>query len=159
MTHWQSLYLWSEQAQLIVEAIQHYLNEQAYTHYNPFGCFPGMAYPITLKTFVSPVQNACIRVLFEGNELDALATHLSQVADCLAIALDGRIAVLHFFRSGKLIDLTTGLLDYTKPAVTSQLEVVLKAESYDLPTLNQGKIGDVPLEALPEQIRLRRADD
>lgn len=153
MTHWQSLYLWSEQSQRIVESIQHYLDTQAYIPYNPFGRFPGMAYPITLKTFVSPVQNSCIRVLFEGNELDALAAHLSQITDCFAIALDGRMAFLHFFRAGELIDLETGLLDYTKPNIGSHLETVLKAEEHNLPILQQGKIGDVPIDALPDDMQ------
>lgn len=153
MTHWQNLYLWSEQPQLTIEAIQHYLNEQSYTLYNPFGRFPGMAYPVTLKTFVSPAQSSCIRILFEGNELDTLAAHLSQIADCLAIALDGRMAFLHFFRAGELIDLMTGLPDYTKPNASNYLEAVLKADSHNLPTLHQGKIGDVPLDALPDDVQ------
>jgi hypothetical protein len=153
MTHWQSLYLWSEQTEIIVEAIQQYLDIQSYTPYNPFGRFPGMAYPITLKTFVSPVQNTCIRILFEGDEREVLAAHLSQQADCLAIALDKGRASLQFFRSGEWIDLATGLTDYIQANLGNQLETVLNAESYDLPTLKQGKIGDVPLDALPEDIQ------
>lgn len=152
MTHWHSLYLWSEQTHKLVEAIQNYLEAHSYTSYNPFGLYPGMAYPVTVKTFIAPAQNGCIRVLFEGHEIDSLAAHLSHTADCLAIALDGTMPFVHFYRAGELIELTE-LKDYCRPNAESQLNAILSAETHDLTPINQEQIGDVPLDALPEDIQ------
>jgi hypothetical protein len=153
MTHWQSLFLWSEQPQPIIEAVQQYLEAQVYLLYKPFARLPGMAYPITLKMFVSPIQNDCVRVLIEGDELDDLAAYLSQKNDCLAVSLDGRMAFLHFFRNGELCDLARGLADYAKADSHSLLAAVLQAEGHNLPAINQGKIGDVPLDMLPDDLQ------
>lgn len=153
MTHWHSLFLWSEQQASIVEAIRQYLEAEDYTLYNPFGRFPGMAYPLTIKCFVASAENSCSRILFAGEESDDLAQYLSQCGDCLNISLESRMAILHFYRANTLIELKTGLLAHCKSSHRKELEIVLTAESYNLANLNQGELGDIPLNALPEDLQ------
>ena len=156
MTGWHSLYLSSEQSQTITGAIHRFFDTHHYTVYNPFGALPGMSYPLTIKTFLAPARGGWSRLVVDGDadvrQLVSLAEHLSRIADCLSLRLEGNISLIHSYREGKLMDLA----DWTKPHLINpdcDVSAILNAETFDLPAISEGQIGDIPLEALPEDIQ------
>lgn len=156
MTTWHSLYLSSEQPQTISRTIRKYFELQNYTIYNPFGALPGMSYPRTIKTFLAPSQANWSRLLIDADsdarEIDSLAQYLSKTVDCLSLRLEGNVSLIHAFRKGELID----LVDWAKPHlidINSDISKILNAEFFDLPPISEGQIGDIPIEALPQDIQ------
>lgn len=156
MTTWHSLYLSSEQSDQLISAIHNYFEIHHYTLYNPFGAYPGMSYPYTIKVFLAPPQNQWSRLIVDADtevsQLDALAQYLSQTVDCLSIRLENNVSLIHAYRDGELLDLAHWATPHLANT-ESDLSTILNAESFDLPALNEGQIGDIPLEALPDDIQ------
>jgi len=156
MTTWHSLYLSSEQSDRIIEALHSYFETHQYIIYNPFGALPGMSYPRTIKAFLAPPQGNWSRLVMDGDtdvsQIDSLAQSLSHIADCLSVRLEGNVSLIHAYHEGDLMDLA----DWAKSHLAdteSDLSAILNAESLDLPALNEGQIGDIPIEALPDELQ------
>lgn len=155
MTAWHSLYLSSEQSEQIITAIHDYFDANGYKIYNPFGDLPSMSYPQTLKIFLAPARNKWIRLLIDGDTdasiIESLASYLSQNMDCLSVRLDSNIGSVHAFRDGSLLDLGQWAQMYVSAG--HDISAILNADSFNLPNLSEGQIGDIPLASLPEDIQ------
>jgi len=154
MTRWHSLFSLSNEN--IADRIDGFLQNHAYQRYDPFGEFPGMAYPQTLKIFIAPAQSGWVRVLFEGNpeEADALAADCSADGICLSVALDAQSAFFHVYINGNLVDLETGLPPYIQTGHEEAFHHTLKASSFDLPSINDTpQVGTIPIDDLPADLQ------
>lgn len=151
MTHWHSLFLFSEQVAKIRTVIHDYFSIHHYTIYNPFSGLPGMTYPKTIKLFLAPVDAGWLRILVDGNtDVESLAQDLSKVADCLSVRLEGSVASIYSYQQGTAIPLSTWI------------ETHLRTDSHKhngnedtLLTLNEQHIGDVPLSALSDDMQAK----
>ncbi|MGJ3238070.1 MAG: hypothetical protein ACFE0Q_05130 [Anaerolineae bacterium] len=154
MTHWHSLYLSSEATTRISTGLHDHLIAHDYTLYDPFSALPGMSYQHTLKCFIAPAQDGWTRILIDGDAplfiIDALAEALSQVADCLSVRLERRVSRVHGYRAGQLHDLSRWCAPY---ADAETITHILNAELFDLPSLAQGQIGNIPINTLPDDIQ------
>jgi len=157
MTRWHSLYLSSEQSQTLIAAIHSYFETHHYKIYHPFGALPGMSYPDTIKTFIAPVDAGWTRLLLDGDtdsgKIDSLCNHLSNTCDCLSVSLDGNIGQIHAYHNAQLLDLPDWSNSYLARNELQKLTRILNAESFNLPEIGAGQIGDVPIEALPDDIQ------
>ena len=126
------------------------------TLYNPFGRYPGMAYPQTLKIVIAPANGGWTRILVEAEPDIAvgLATHLSQMADILSVELAHRVAFLRVYHAGQQVDLENGLHPHLQPGHEAALHHALHAESLDLlPLDDTAHIGDIALNDLPDEVQ------
>lgn len=156
MTRWHSLYLSSKAHQTIIDHINTYFEIHAYQAYDPFTAFPGMSYPITIKLFVVTLSPQWVRIIIDGDSpldrLTPLIQHLSQTWDCLSVQLTGNVSSIHGYRAGDLVPLPIWASPHLNNPNTDIIRI-LNAESYDLPSLSTGKIGDIPLDGLPNDLQ------
>lgn len=159
MITWHSLYLSSDQQQPIAETLKKTVQELGYKLYNPFGLIPGIAYPQTLKLFVSPSTDGWSRILVEATILEdteQLAQSLSALGDCIVAQLAGVDGVLSVYQDGEhQEDLAVVLGQYLKPDVTADhLQAVLNGENLiEASDQNQPVLATVSLDDLPPDIQ------
>jgi hypothetical protein len=133
-----------------------FLEQQGYTSYHPFGRYPGMAYPLTVKTFIAPPSGQWTRILIETTPDTAhdLAAHLSHASFCLSAALDNRVAFLRFYENGAGVELETGLMRHAPSDQQNRLHHILHAETLALPPLDDTtQVGDIALDDLPDDMQ------
>jgi len=156
MTRWHSLYLSSNTLQAITDTINSYFTRHGYQPYNPFTAFPGMSYPQTIKLFAVQLSPTWVRIIVDGDcdleRIDPLITTLSETWDCLSLQLTGNISHIHGYKLGNLSPLPI----WTRPHLineASDIEAILDVDSFNLPPLSQGQIGDIPLDGLPDNLQ------
>ena len=154
MTRWHSLYLLSSNQDAIAQHIEAHLITVGFLLYTPFGRFPGMSYPSTLKTFVAPAHANWVRVLLDctPQDAEALAQSLSAKTTCLSTSLDGRIAKVRVYQDGLLQNnIAEALQAYTLN--DCDLNGMMDTGVYDLPSIDDVHIGDVAIHDLPPDIQ------
>jgi len=145
---WNSLYCRSDNAGAVVEKLQETLTNLGYTLYNPFGAFPGKAYPQSVRLFVGLSVNGWVRVIGEPNARQLLV--LSQTTLCLYCVLDGVNARIEVYAAGQPADLPSSLTPYLRPGRTlDDLTRALQVRS-DAPISPNAEF---PLAALPDDVQ------
>jgi hypothetical protein len=147
MTFWSSLYLPCDDAPRVASTLRESLTALGYKLFDPFGIIPGKAYPKAVRLFVAPPAAHWIRVV--GTPDDGQLAALSQIAPCLALALDGQQADIRvvadgaessvdalapYLRSGRTVD------DITRQLAAPDLYVTSREDS-------------LPMNALPDDVK------
>ncbi len=149
MKPWSNLFLFSAERDAIIATLQTALQELDYTLYNPFGVMPGLAYPQTVKLFVTPPHGDTIRII--GEPIAELLPPLSQCGLCLALRFDEEAASITLYQQGRETAWQV-LTPYLREGKTSaDIETALNhAPSADD---DSAQLSDVPLTALPEHMQ------
>ena len=159
MTRWHSLYLLSDDSANIAKKIEAHLATVGFLLYSPFGRFPGMTYPTTLKTFVAPAHANWVRVLLDCAPQDAesLAQALSTKMTCLSTSLDGRIAKVRLYQGCKRQD---NIAQTLQPYAIKDcnLNAIIDTGLYDLPPVDAVQIGNVTINDLPDDLQHMAGD-
>jgi hypothetical protein len=147
MTFWSSLYLPCDDAPRVASTLRESLTALGYKLFDPFGIIPGKAYPKAVRLFVAPPAAGWIRVV--GVPDSGQFATLSQIAPCLALALDGQQADIRvyvdgaessvdalapYLRAGRTVD------DITHPLAAPDLHVTSREDV-------------LPINALPDDVR------
>src|SRR5215213_3311639 len=98
MTFWSSLYLPCDDELRVASTLHESLTALGYKLFDPFGIIPGKAYPKAVRLFVAPPTGSWIRVI--GTPDDGQLANMSQIAPCLALALDGQQADIRVYAGG-----------------------------------------------------------
>ncbi|RMG82114.1 MAG: hypothetical protein D6712_15155 [Chloroflexi bacterium] len=149
MKRWSNLFLFSAERDAIIATLQTALQELGYTLYNPFGGMPGLAYPQTVKLFVSPPEGDIIRII--GEPINELLPPLSQCGLCLMLSFDEESASIMLYQHGQETSLQA-LAPYLREGKTlADVEAALN----NTPIVDDEHehLSDVPLTALPEDMQ------
>ncbi|MFN8378905.1 MAG: hypothetical protein U0452_09560 [Anaerolineae bacterium] len=95
---WSSVYVRSEDATAIRDALAQAATAAGYTAFNPFSGAPGRSYPNAIRLFVSPVRGGWVRVLGEPDP--TLLAPASQVAPLLWATLEASTAHVEAWING-----------------------------------------------------------
>lgn len=149
-SRWNSLYLFCDDAERVVDTLDDALVDLGYERYNPFDAVPGKAYPRSVKMFVAPPQAGWTRVI---GTLDVdLLPRLSQLALCLYMTLDGGVCRIETYREGSQVDPVTALSPHLRDGCTP--EDFRRALSGDVGAHPAARDDEaIPLSALPDDVQ------
>jgi hypothetical protein len=154
---WKSLYLSCDNTEQIIDTLQSTLDHHGYTRYDPFEALPGRAYPETVKLFVAPSQQGWTRLIGDGFSVDAdefLAPSLSQLAICLAIALEGETGSIQAYEAGEQVEMVTAMQPHLRPGASIADFQRAAAGEFAVNVDNT----NMPLEVLPDDVQAMAKD-
>lgn len=154
MTAWSSLFIPSN-TRTVIQVLQESLTALDYELFNPFGMVPGKAYRHAIRLFVAPLQGDWVRVIGQLDR-DQLP-HISQIAPCLYLILNGENAEIDIYASGGTADtgVFTGYLragcSFTDLTRAASGKVVINPASADDSVLSEPD--RLPIDYLPDDLQ------
>ena len=154
---WQSLYLYSDNAQVpaqIAETLRSALAHDGYEPYDPFAAMPGKSYPERRRLFIAPPPvQGWTRIIGDADE--SLMPRLSTHGLCLRCAFDDTTEQIIVYDAGVSVDAKTALTPHLATECTAAtLERILAGELEAVAGDNDRPSGGVvPMNVLPENVR------
>jgi hypothetical protein len=153
ITPWNNLYCLSDDAGVLVRALQDTLTQLGYERYNPFGLIPAKVYTESVRLFVAPSVSGWTRII--GTFDERQFAPLSQAVLCLYLSLDVHAADIRVYAGGELVDAAAALTPYLRPGRgADELAQILRASpAHDFSIPDDAEKLSLPFEALPDDVQ------